>query len=221
MLDHDKGESMVSILLVDDHPMLRQGVAQLIEMEDGIRVIGEAGSGEQALVKARELDPDMILLDLNMKGMGGIETLQALREQGTHSCILVFTVSDQHDDVVAALRAGADGYLLKDTEPEDLLRNIVQASKGQPVYSPQLAKVLAAGVREPEPDTASMLALLTARECEILRYIARGATNKAIARDLAIAESTVKVHVKNLLKKLGLRSRVEAAVWVVENHVFD
>ena len=212
---------MVSVFLVDDHPMLRQGVAQLIELEDGLSVIGEAGTGEEALQGAVALDPDMILLDLNMKGMGGIETLAALREQGVTACIMVFTVSDLHDDVIAALRAGADGYLLKDTEPEELLRSIKLASQGQPVFSPQLARILAAGVRNPARDPSLQLAQLTGREVQILQCVAQGKTNKNIARELAIADSTVKVHVKNLLRKIGLRSRVEAAVWVLENKLFD
>lgn len=212
---------MISILLVDDHPMLRQGVAQLIELEQGLAVVGQAGSGEEALDLALELDPDMILLDLNMKGMGGIETLSTLREREVHACIMVFTVSDQHDDVVAALRAGADGYLLKDTEPEELLRSIVLASQGQPVFSPQLARILASGVREHKVDCSDLMAQLTGRETQILQRIARGKTNKSIARELSITEATVKVHVKNLLKKLQLRSRVKAAVWALENHVFE
>jgi two-component system nitrate/nitrite response regulator NarL len=212
---------MISILLVDDHPMLRQGVAQLIELEEGLSVIGEAGSGEDALGLASQLDPDMILLDLNMQGMGGIETLAALRQQGVSACIMVFTVSDEHDDVVAALRAGADGYLLKDTEPEELLRSIVLASQGQPVFSPQLARILASGVRDHRGDFSELMARLTSRETQILQYIAQGKTNKNIARELDIAEATVKVHVKNLLKKIELRSRVEAAVWVLENRLFD
>ena len=212
---------MISILLVDDHPMLRQGVAQLIELEEGLSVIGEAGSGEDALGLAAELDPDMILLDLNMRGMGGIETLVALRQQGVSACIMVFTVSDEPDDVVAALRAGADGYLLKDTEPEELLRSIVLASQGQPVFSPQLARILAAGVRDHKGDLSALMARLTSRETQILQCIAQGKTNKSIARELNIAEATVKVHVKNLLKKIELRSRVEAAVWVLENRLFD
>ncbi len=212
---------MTSILLVDDHPMLRQGVAQLIELEEGLSVIGEAGSGEDALGLASELDPDMILLDLNMRGMGGIETLLALRQQGVSACIMVFTVSDEHDDVVAALRAGADGYLLKDTEPEELLRSIVLASQGQPVFSPQLARILASGVRDHKGDLSALLARLTSRETQILQCIAQGKTNKSIARELNIAEATVKVHVKNLLKKIERRSRVEAAVWVLENRLFD
>jgi two-component system nitrate/nitrite response regulator NarL len=152
---------VTSILRVDDHPRLRQGVAQLIELEEGLSVIGEAGSGKDALGLATELDP------------------------------------------------------------EELLRSIMLASQRQPVFSPQLARILASGVRDNKGDLSELMARLTSRETQILQCIAQGKTNKNIARELNIAEATVKVHVKNLLKKIELRSRVEAAVWVLENRLFD
>ncbi|GLF40432.1 DNA-binding response regulator [Pseudomonas aeruginosa] len=177
----------VRLLLVDDHPMMRKGVAQLLELEDDLSVVGEAGSGEEALRLAAELDPDMILLDLNMKGMNGLDTL----------------------------RAGADGYLLKDMEPERLLEHIRQAATGQMTLSPQLTQILAQALRG--DDRSKSLDELTERERQILRQIAHGYSNKMIARKLDITEGTVKVHVKRVLHKLGMRSRVEAAVWAVEN----
>ncbi|HDP4008789.1 TPA: two-component system response regulator NarL [Pseudomonas aeruginosa] len=199
----------VRLLLVDDHPMMRKGVAQLLELEDDLSVVGEAGSGEEALRLAAELDPDMILLDLNMKGMNGLDTLRALREAGVDARIVVFTVSDDKGDVVNVLRAGADGYLLKDMEPERLLEHIRQAATGQ------MTQILAQALRG--DDRSKSLDELTERERQILRQIAHGYSNKMIARKLDITEGTVKVHVKRVLHKLGMRSRVEAAVWAVEN----
>lgn len=198
----------VRLLLVDDHPMMRKGVAQLLELEDDLSVVGEAGSGEEALHLAAELD-------LNMKGMNGLDTLRALREAGVDARIVVFTVSDDKGDVVNVLRAGADGYLLKDMEPERLLEHIRQAATGQMTLSPQLTQILAQALRG--DDRSKSLDELTERERQILRQIAHGYSNKMIARKLDITEGTVKVHVKRVLHKLGMRSRVEAAVWAVEN----
>jgi two-component system nitrate/nitrite response regulator NarL len=205
-----------TVLLVDDHPLLRKGVSQLLELEDDIEVIGEASSGQDAIRQALDLNPDLILLDLSMKGMDGIETLGALRDAGVDSRIVVFTVSDDRTDVVSALKSGADGYLLKDTEPEALVDNIRLACSGKMVLSEQLAEVLAMSFRNERQQQGPDLTSLTRRELQILKYIAEGMSNKLIGRKLGIAESTVKVHVKHLLKKLGLRSRVEAAVWMVE-----
>lgn len=205
------------ILLVDDHPMMRKGVVQLLEFEDDLKVVGEAGSGEEALRMAAELEPDMILLDLNMKGMTGLDTLRAMRENGEDARIVVFTVSDDRNDVINVLRAGADGYLLKDMEPERLLEHIRQAATGQLTISPQLTQVLAQALRG--DDRPKGIEELTDRERQILRQLAHGYSNKMIARKLDITEGTVKVHVKRVLHKLGMRSRVEAAVWAVENHL--
>lgn len=215
MTDIPSIDEHAKILLVDDHPMMRKGVAQLLEFESDLRVIGEAGSGEEALQLATRLDPDMILLDLNMKGMDGLETLRALREAGVDARIVVFTVSNDRNDLISALRAGADGYLLKDMEPEQLLEHIRQAATGQLTLSPQLTSVLAQTLRISERHSPSEE--LTGRERQILRQIAHGYSNKMIARKLNITEGTVKVHVKHILNKLGMRSRVEAAVWAVEN----
>ncbi|MDN6857666.1 two-component system response regulator NarL [Pseudomonas sp. CAN2814] len=210
-------EERARILLVDDHPMMRKGVIQLLEFEDDLEVVGEAGSGEEALRMAAELEPDMILLDLNMKGMTGLDTLRAMRENGEVARIVVFTVSDDRNDVINVLRAGADGYLLKDMEPERLLEHIRQAATGQLTISPQLTQVLAQALRG--DDRPKGIEELTDRERQILRQLAHGYSNKMIARKLDITEGTVKVHVKRVLHKLGMRSRVEAAVWAVENHL--
>ena len=209
-------DSTSTVLLVDDHPLLRKGVSQLLELEDDIEVVGEASDGINAVQQALLLDPDLILLDLSMKGMDGIETLEAMREADVSARIVVFTVSDDRSDVVAALKSGADGYLLKDTEPDELVNNIRSACSGKMVLSAQLAEVLAMSLREDDKSQGRNLEALTRREQQILKYIAEGLSNKLIGRKLDIAEATVKVHVKHLMKKLNFRSRVEAAVWLVE-----
>ena len=213
-------EDQYTIILIDDHPMLRSGVKQLISLEPQLKVIGEASSGQQGIELAEKLDPDLILLDLNMPGMNGLETLDQLRTRSLSGRVVVFSVSNHEDDVISALKRGADGYLLKDMEPEDLLRSLHQAAAGQVVLSEALTPVLAASLRESRPSSERDVQQLTPRECDILKLIAQGLPNKMIARKLMITESTVKVHVKHLLKKMKLKSRVEAAVWVLQEKVF-
>jgi two-component system nitrate/nitrite response regulator NarL len=203
----------VSIVVVDDHPLFRKGVADLIAMDPLLELIGEAASGEEGLKLALEITPDIVLLDLNMRGMDGLATLKALKEQGYGGYVVMLTVSDSESDVIDALRGGADGYLLKDMEPEQVLESIRAAASGQIAIPVELTQLLARALRhEGRPVTASE-ADLTEREQQILELIAESFSNKQIARELDIAESTVKVHVKHLLKKLKLRTRLEAAVW--------
>ncbi|WP_075187624.1 two-component system response regulator NarL [Teredinibacter haidensis] len=209
--------SAATVLLVDDHPLLRKGLIQLIEFEDDLVVIGEASNGKDAIDIAVEKEPDLIVLDLNMQGMDGLETLRALREAEVSSRIIMLTVSDNDEDVVSAITHGADGYLLKDMDPEQILANLKEAALGKMVISQKLTHILAGAIRGEGSDRPNLLAKLTSREHEILKYIAKGLSNKLIARELDISDGTVKVHVKHILKKLNLRSRVEAAVWMV-NH---
>ncbi len=208
-----------SVIIIDDHPLFRKGVSQLIALSDQLHLIGEASSGEEGLELARALEPDLILLDLNMRGMSGIETLRALREADLAARILILTVSDAADDLVAAIRAGAGGYLLKDMEPEALLARIVEALSGRIVISESLNGLLARSLRDEAQAAERSLAPLTDRERDILGCLASGLSNKLIARDLNIAEGTVKVHIKNLLKKLKFRSRLEAAVWAIDQNL--
>lgn len=203
------------IMMVDDHPLLRKGLAQLVEFEDELEIIAEASSGREALQIVDDADPDMITLDLNMQGMDGLETLRALRAKGVTCRIVMLTVSDSDEDVLEAIRSGADGYLLKDMDPEELLEKLKEATIGKMVMSEKLTQVLAEALRKPEKKGTSALSSLTSREHEILKLISKGMSNKLIARELDISDGTVKVHVKHLLKKLNLRSRVEAAVWMV------
>ena len=213
--------NVTTLIAIDDHPLFRKGVADLIEMEASLEMVGEAAGGEEGLGLIEQLHPELILLDLNMKGMDGLETLKHIKEREPDARVIMLTVSDNEDDVVAALRAGADGYLLKDMEPEDTLEYLRQAAGGKLVISERLTELLAHALRTEgtHPSDANQ-AGLTEREEQILRLIAQGLSNKMIARKLDITEGTVKVHVKHLLKKLNLRSRVEAAVWAVNEAKF-
>lgn len=206
-------EDIQTILIVDDHPLFRKGVSQLIQAAPEFKFVGEAANGQDGIRLAHELKPDMILLDLNMKDMNGVEVLKAVKDAGLDSRVIMLTVSDQAEDLVAALQAGADGYLLKDMEPEDLMSHLAEAARGRIAITPRLTQLLAASFREMNRPKSPTEAGLTDQEGRILELIADGKSNKLIAKELNIAEGTVKVHVKHLLKKLNLRSRVEAAVW--------
>ncbi|HKK14048.1 MAG TPA: two-component system response regulator NarL [Gammaproteobacteria bacterium] len=205
------------IMVIDDHPLFRKGVAQLLEFDPRFDVVGEAASGEEGLSLLAKLHPDLVLLDLQMKGMSGIDALKAVKSQDPQVRVIMLTVSDSEEDLVAALRAGADGYLLKDMEPEDLVDRLDSASHGRVVLSEILTDMLAHAMRSQTGPVDTEDAELTERERQILEYIAAGLSNKLIARQLGITENTVKVHVKHVLKKLNLRSRLEAAVWAIQN----
>jgi len=206
-------EDIQTLLIVDDHPLFRKGVIQLIQATPEFRFIGEAADGKEGIRLARELRPDMILLDLNMKDMNGVEVLKEVKDSGLDSRVIMLTVSDQAEDLVAALQNGADGYLLKDMEPEDLMAHLADAARGRIAITPRLTQLLATSLRDMARPKNPSEAGLTDQENRVLELIADGKSNKLIARELDITESTVKVHVKHLLKKLNLRSRVEAAVW--------
>lgn len=208
-----------NVLVIDDHPLFRRGVCQLLALEPNFRVAGEASDGETGVALAQSLNPDLILLDLNMKGMDGIQTLEKMRDADVSARIVILTVSNAAPDLVAAIRAGADGYILKDTDPEEMLALVHNAMEGQEAISPDLLGLLAAALRQEGLGKKRSEAGLTDRELSILRCLAVGKSNKLIARELDIMESTVKVHIRNLLKKLKFRSRLEAAVWAVSNQI--
>jgi two-component system nitrate/nitrite response regulator NarL len=202
----------IKVMLIDDHPLFRKGVRQIISDDPAFEVVGEAASGMEGLELEPQLEPHIILLDLNMKGMDGLETLRRFKQAGSKAHIVVLTVSDAEDDLLEALRSGANGYLLKDMEPEELRANMLKAFGGVTVLQECLNDVLKRAVLEPESKTAENVNL-TERETEILECLAEGMNNKNIARRLGISDTTVKVHIKNLLRKLNLTSRLEAAVW--------
>ena len=213
-------EGRHTVLVVDDHPLFRKGVVQLLAMEPSIEVIGEAGNRVEALALVQRHEPDLTLLDLNLKAESGLDILAAIKADDPSRRVVMLTVSDAAEDLMGAIRAGADGYLLKDMEPEQLLDRIRASLAGETVIGEMLAARLAGALRQEAQDSAGGarrdVALLTEREQQVLRCLADGQSNKRIARALSITEGTVKVHVKNLLKKLSFRSRVEAAVWMAQ-----
>lgn len=211
-------KDVTTIITIDDHPLFRKGLTDLLEMEPALSMIGEAADGKSGIELAKQLRPDLILLDLNMKGMDGLDTLKAIKQGDLDSHVIMLTVSDSEQDVVAALRAGADGYLLKDMEPEDTLDYLSQAAKGRLVISDRLKELLAYTIRAEGDLGRKQQDELTEREKEIVDLISQGCSNKLVARKLEISEGTVKVHVKHILKKLKLHSRIEVAVWALSRN---
>ena len=202
-----------TVIIIDDHALFRRGVNQMISANQEFLVIGEAASGAEGLKLVEQLIPDVVLIDLNMKGMNGIETLALIKEAKLDSRCIVLTVSDAEVDLLEALRAGADGYLLKDMEPEDLCESLKKAMSGVTVLHESLTEILKNALLHPTLSRSEEEISLTEREREILQCLANGLNNKTIARSLGISDTTVKVHIKHLLSKLKLTSRLEAAVW--------
>ena len=208
------------VLLIDDHALVRKGIEELL-LSRGVQVVASVSSGEEGLRHARDLTCDIVLLDIQMKGMSGIETLRQLRAGGDRTPVVMLTMSREDADLAAALRAGAQGYLLKDIEPEELVPALETVLRGKNVVADELVGSLArivqgnaAAPNEAVP-AATPFSRLTPRELEILERIAEGLSNKMIGQVLAVTEGTVKLHVKSILRKLGMRSRVEAAVAAV------
>jgi two-component system nitrate/nitrite response regulator NarL len=211
----------IRVLIVDDHALFRGGVKALLARQAGIEVVGEAGDGLEGVKRAKALKPDVVLLDLHMPGMSGREAVAVIQEEAPESRVLMLTVSEDAEDLLETLKAGASGYLLKNIEADFLVESIRRAARGESVMSPQMTGKLVNGlktlVRGGDGAGLAERERLTPREREILVSLARGASNKEIARELDLAESTVKIHVQHILRKLGLTSRVQAAVYAVEN----
>jgi two-component system nitrate/nitrite response regulator NarL len=210
------------VLLIDDHALVRKGIEELLQSR-GVQVVASVSSGEEGVRRAREISADAILLDVRMPGLSGIETLQRLRASGIATPVVMLTMSRDDADLSAALRGGAQGYLLKDMESEELVPALEAVLRGEPVVAREMVGTLAhlvqgdagRGRKAQRPETP--FAGLTPRELEILEHVAGGLSNKMIAHALDISDGTVKLHVKAILRKLGMRSRVEAAVAAVEH----
>ena len=208
--------SPARLLLVDDHPLLRRAVAELLSLESDLSVVGQASNGQEALDFLAKNDVDLVILDHKMPILTGMETLKEIKARNFNTKTILFTVSDSGEDIQEALKLGVDGYLLKDIEPELIITDIRIILRGELVISPSLAPILAQILRTPSIEDIS--SNLTSRELQVIQIISEGLSNKMIAHKLSITESTVKVHVKHILNKTGLRTRVEAAVWTV-NHL--
>lgn len=212
----------IRILLIDDHSLFRSGVRLLLQRQPDFEVVAEAADGLEGVKRAKEFQPDVILLDLNMPGLSGLETLQLLVQDVPRSNVVILTVSEEADELSQALRDGARGYLVKNIDAEALTTAIRRAASGEPVIADNMTAKLVDRFREQAAQGNGAAAggertRLTAREREIVQCLAHGASNKVIARQLDIAESTVKIHVQNILKKLNLTSRVQVAVYAVEH----
>lgn len=208
----------IRILLVDDHSLFRSGIKSLLQIQEGFEVVGEASDGLEGIKRAKLLKPDIVLLDLHMPDTSGLQSVKILKEELPETEVLMLTVSEDAQDLLQALRCGARGYLLKNIEIDFLVDSIRRAVSRESVISPQMAAKLADTFREPKVEDAAELGVrLTPRESEIIIMLARGESNKGIARILNLAESTVKIHVQGILRKLNLSSRVQAAVYAVEH----
>lgn len=207
--------SPIHVLLVDDHQVVRRGLRTFLEVQDDIEVVGEAADGAEAVERTAALDPDVVLMDLKMPKVDGIEALRLLREQGSTAKVLIVTSFTEHRTMVPALRAGAAGYVYKDVDPEALAGAIRSVHAGHVLLQPELAAALLAEAVPAPPQGRG--GTLTDREREVLSHIADGRSNREIARSLHLSEKTVKTHVSNILMKLDVADRTQAALWAVRN----
>jgi len=201
---------MIRLLIVDDHPVVRDGLKGMFAGDDRFEVLGEAGDGHEALAVAGHVHPDVVLMDLRMPGLDGVSTIKALKAQGSAARVLVLTTYDTDSDVLPAIRAGATGYLLKDTPREELFRAVSAAHRGESVLSPSVAGRLMGELRSPAREPLSQ------RELEVLTLISRGSTNRETAVKLFISEATVKTHLLHVYAKLGVRDRAAAVAAAFE-----
>ena len=216
--------NVIRVLIIDDHTLFRSGIKLLLERQEGFEVVGEAGDGLDGAKRAKKLKPDVVLLDLHMPGTSGLAAIPLLLEEAPQAQIIMLTVSEDAEDLLDALRAGACGYLLKNIETDFLLDSIRRAAAGESVMSPQMAARVADAIRKPQninSNAAPVSVEFSPREREVITWLARGGSNKEIARGLNMAESTVKIHVQGILRKLNLSSRVQAAVYAVEHGLVD
>jgi DNA-binding NarL/FixJ family response regulator len=216
-----KGLDELRVLVVDDHDLFRTGLRNLLE-EQGVNVVGEAENGETAIRLASDLAPDVVIMDLNMPGVGGVETTRRLSSLAPLSRVVVLTISADDDDVMNAVMAGACGYLLKDSSIQELIAGIRAASEGESLISPQIAAKVLQRLRAQSKDAdaaETIRAELSDRELQVLKLIANGKDNAQIARELFISPKTVKNHISNILMKLQIENRIQAAVYAVRSGI--
>jgi len=212
------------ILLVDDHALFRKGLAALLRARPGILVLGEAGDGREAVIQARKTCPDVILMDIEMPGCDGLEATRLIKEELPGTRIVMLTVSDDDRDLFEAIKAGAEGYVLKGAEPEELFDVLEALRRGEVRLSGAVASRILMELVKPTPervDEEPDLSSLTPREVDVLQELVRGSTNREIGETLGIAENTVKIHLRNILQKLHLKNRTQAVVYAVQKGLVD
>jgi DNA-binding NarL/FixJ family response regulator len=212
-------EAEIRVFLADDHPVVRQGLRTFLDSRDGIEVVGEAGDADTAVAAVEQQKPDVVLMDLVMPGIGGVAAIELIRERAPETRVLVLTSFASGDQVIPAVQAGAAGYLLKDVEPAGLEAAIRLVHEGEALLDPQIAGRVMEEVARPSP--GGDISLLTPREREVLRLLARGMSNRELADALVVSEKTVKTHVSNILMKLGVHDRTQAALLAVREGLVD
>ena len=214
-------EKTISVIIADDHQLIREGIKQILELEGNIHVVGQACNGEEAFNMAKELEPDIILLDINMPKLNGIETLKKIKDMGIKTKVVILTIHEDKEYILKTLKLGADAYMLKDLSSDNLIRGIQEVAKGKKYIQSSVADLVKEfSSYEEYPDTnINKINSLTKREYEVLILIAEGLNNKDIAENLYISEKTVKNHVSNIFKKLDINDRVQAAIFAYKNNI--
>lgn len=212
-------EETIRILIVDDHAVVRRGLSAILETEPDLEVVGEAENGNQAVWKTRSLQPDVILMDLVMPEKDGIEAIKEIKKDDAKANILVITSFAEDDKVFPAIKAGALGYLLKDSSPDDLIQAIHEIHQGKASLHPTIARKLIMEIKEDGPKNQPSEQVLTTREVEVLTLIARGLSNQLIANQLMVGETTVRFHVSNILSKLHLANRTQAVLYALKEGI--
>ncbi|HHY90984.1 MAG TPA: response regulator transcription factor [Clostridiales bacterium] len=209
----------IKVLIADDHDLVRQGLKQILELEEDIEVVGLATDGEDTIKQAEKLKPHIILLDINMPGVNGIQALRRLKDMGIDSKVIMLTIHDDREYLLETINIGASGYVLKDAESSSLIQAIRTVYKGENYIHPSLASELVRGFKKGEQEEESALNKLTRREYEVLILIAEGKNNKEIAEDLFISEKTVKNHVSSIFKKIQVNDRTQAAIYAYKHNI--